>query len=103
MHGILYCSSCQDEVPHTITYINDKIKSVECDECNYTLSFNVDVMKEFYDEIYNKISTKPSRITEEYRANLSLFLKRLPVRIISKPYRVLRSLNTSRKIIKKYK
>ncbi len=102
MKASLFCLQCNDDTPHSIIYINDEITSVRCEECQHTVSIQVDIMKEFYKEIYERVFTKPSRITQEYRQDLSHFLSRLPFRVASKPYRLMRDLNESRKIIQQY-
>ncbi|WP_209123990.1 bh protein [Alkalihalobacillus sp. BA299] len=103
MEADLFCIRCKEEIEHNITYVNDRIASVKCLECQNAVEFDIDVSKEFYKEIYERISTKPSRITKEYREDLSNFLFSLPIRVVSKPYRILKDINVSRKIIKGYK
>ncbi|MGE8203735.1 bh protein [Heyndrickxia sp. NPDC080065] len=103
MEAGLFCIHCNDETPHLIVYINNEITSIKCEDCNQITDIKVDVMKEFFKEIYKRVSTKPSRITEEYNQDLSKFLQRLPYRVISKPYRLMRDLNESRKIINQYR
>ncbi|MDP4083779.1 MAG: bh protein [Bacillota bacterium] len=103
MEAILFCVHCNDETPHIITYINSKIISVKCEECNKVSEVKVDILKEFFKEMYERLLTKPSRITQEYKEDLNKFLKHLPIRLASKPYRLLRDLNQSRKIIKNFK
>ena len=103
MEAGLYCVHCKEEVNHEITYINSDIKSIRCLQCNRTKQLKVDLKKEFYKEIYERIATKPTRMTEEYRKDLSHLLLSLPVRAIKKPYRVLKDVNSSRKVIKTYK
>lgn len=103
MNTELYCIHCKEEVEHSITYINSKIKSVKCLECHHKMEINIDVNREFYKEIYKRISSKPERITKEYREDLSHFLFSLPVRVVTKPYRILKDVNNSRKAIKGFK
>jgi len=103
MDASLFCIQCRDETLHVISYINNKIKSVECEECHRIHRIKIDIVKEFYKEVYERISTKPSRITHEYRQNLNKFLLRLPARAISKPYRLIRDLNDTRKFIKHFR
>lgn len=103
MEASLFCIHCNDETPHLIVYINNEITSVQCENCQTNKGIQLDVMKEFYKEIYKRVSTKPSRITEEYKKDLSKFLHRLPYRVLSKPYRLMRDLNESRKIIVQYR
>ncbi len=103
MDANLFCIYCNDETPHVLVYLNDEITRIECKECHHIVELKVDIMKEFYKEIYERVSTKPSRITSEYKKDLSSFLSKLPIRIASKPYRLMHDLNESRKIIRKYK
>jgi hypothetical protein len=103
MESDLYCITCSDETPHIITYVNGNLESVKCEECGRIMKIQRDIMKEFYKEVYDRISTKPARITTEYKEDLSRFLYKLPIRVISKPYRVMSDLNESRKVIKKFK
>lgn len=103
MEAALFCSYCKEEVNHEITYINDDIKSIRCEQCNKTKQLRVDVNKKFYKETYERISSKPIRITQEYKDDLSHLLMSLPVRTVSKPYRLLKDVNASRKILKQYK
>lgn len=103
MEAGLYCNHCKEEVNHEITYINEDIKSIRCEQCNKTKHLRVDVNKKFYKEIYDRIFSKPNRITGEYKEDLSHLLISLPVRTISKPYRLLQDVSASRKIVKQYK
>lgn len=103
MEAGLYCLHCKEEVDHEITYINSQIKSIRCLQCNKTKELRIDMKKEIYKEIIDRISTKPTRITEEYRKDLSHLLFSLPVRVIKKPYRLLKDVNSSRKVIRNYK
>ena len=103
MESDLYCITCNEETPHIISYVNSKLESVKCEECERTMKIQRNIMKEFYKEVYDRISTKPSRITTEYKENLSGFLYKIPVRVISKPYRIMSDLNESRKVIRRFK
>jgi hypothetical protein len=99
----LYCVPCHEETPHIILYIDNEIKSVECEICARKQEFKFDINKKFYKELYYRISSKPSRITQEYRQDLNHFILGFPLRIASKPYRLMKDLNSAREIIKRYK
>ncbi|MBD1381740.1 bh protein [Metabacillus arenae] len=103
MEASLFCTYCNEETPHMIVYINDEITSIECEDCHHIVEIKVDIMKEFYKELYERISTKPSRITHEYKRGLISFLSKLPMRAASKPYRLMSDLNQSRKVIRQFK
>ncbi|TSB47250.1 bh protein [Alkalicoccobacillus porphyridii] len=103
MEADLYCIHCKEEVLHEITYVNDQLKSIECIECSHDLEFVMDLDQEFYEETQKRIATKPKRMTQEYREDLSRFLFSLPVRVISKPYRLFKDFKGSRHMIKDHK
>nr|WP_240795396.1 bh protein [Aquibacillus halophilus] len=92
-----------DHTVHKITYVNNQITKVECEECHNILEIRVDIMNELFKESYNRVATKPSRVTKEYREDLSHFLFSLPIRVMTKPYRVAKDIKGARKIIKDYK
>lgn len=99
MEADLFCIQCKDDVPHQVVYINDKISHVECEVCHRSSDMPINPKREFYKEVYKRIASKPSRITDEYREDLSHFLISLPKRVLSKPYRLMKDINESRKII----
>jgi transcription elongation factor Elf1 len=103
MEAILFCIHCNDERDHVITYINGKISRIECTSCHHTVEIKVDLLKEFYQEVYEKIVNKPVKITEEYRKDLSKFLLSLPIRIIKKPYSLYKYIKQTRSVMKTYK
>jgi hypothetical protein len=103
MEADLYCNGCKEELPHHVYYLNGKIMRVECQECSRTMVFKVDVLKEFYKEVYKRISTKPNRISKEYKKDTTSFLTEIPTRLVSKPYRLMKDFNESMHTIYRYK
>ncbi|QDP41320.1 bh protein [Radiobacillus deserti] len=102
METELFCIHCEDDTLHLITYLNDVITKVECEDCQNGIELRVNVMEEFYKESYHRIASKPARITNEYREDLSHFLFSLPIRVITKPYRLVQDLKGAREIIRDY-
>lgn len=102
MEVALFCIHCNDEQDHVITYINNHISRIECKNCGHSVEIKVDLLKEPYKEVYEKIVHKPAEITEEYRKDLSRFLLSLPIRIIRKPYRIYRYIRQTRDVFKTY-
>lgn len=99
----LYCNSCKEEFPHRVYYINGKIARVECQECSRTMVFKVDVLKEFYKEVYKRVSTKSNRVSKEYKKDINRFLTGIPIRLMSKPYRLMKDFNEFMHTIHRYK
>lgn len=85
----LFCVNCEKESLHEIEYKDDQIYKITCKECRIQVQINQEfVNKHFKEEFTKRILTKPVRMTAEMEADLSSFLKSLPTRVISKPYRV---------------
>ncbi|GKW44804.1 bh protein [Planococcus sp. NCCP-2050] len=103
MEAGLYCTNCKEEVDHEVTYINSDMKTIKCLQCGRTKELKVDLKKEFYKEIVERIATKPKRVTKESKEGLGHLLFSLPVRTIKKPYRILKDVNSSRKVMQTYK
>jgi len=103
MEAELYCIHCREESPFTITYINDKLKTICCTQCHHAIDVRLDLQKEFKQEWQNRILSKPSRMTTEYKDDLSQFLFTLPIRLASKPYRLYQDIKESRIIMRDFK
>ena len=89
MDTCLFCLHCDKETEHQIVYQNNQIQSIKCRECGMTVQINEDyVQKHSRDELVQRVLSKPRRITREIQADLNGFLKSLPHRMITKPYRV---------------
>lgn len=85
----LFCVNCEKESPHEIEYKDEQIYKITCEECGIQVQINQEFMnKHFKEEFTKRILSKPVRMTEEMEADLSGFLKSLPTRVISKPFRV---------------
>ncbi|GAB1761849.1 hypothetical protein PMEGAS70_38560 [Priestia megaterium] len=65
--------------------------------------FQVDVYKEFYKEVYKRVSTKPNRVSKKYKKDINKFLIGVPIRLVSKPYRLIKDFNESMRTIHRYK
>lgn len=85
--AMLFCMHCQKETPHDIQYMNEVISSIQCENCHNKMSIDIDAMDQFHHYLYERLVSKPGRLTEEARQDFSKFLSSMPMRIISKPVR----------------
>ncbi|MFM1654066.1 hypothetical protein ACI7RC_18490 [Brevibacillus sp. B_LB10_24] len=83
----LYCIDCLGQSQHTVIYVNNVLYKVTCNGCGKENIINPDLPAEIYSRYFDRILSKPQRITKEFREDLSHFLSSLPFRILSKPYR----------------
>ncbi len=103
----LLCTPCMMTTSHTITYVDGRLASIECENCHRRVEVHEQeptqgnqagpashhITLSGIHQIYSadfaqRILTKPHRIGEQLQEDLSLFLITLPLRLITKPYRL---------------
>lgn len=93
MNAMLFCLECDKETEHSIVYKENQIENIQCKQCGIEIKVDHEyVKKHFKEEIIERVLTKPSRMTKEMEENITLFITRLPFRVISKPYRLAKEL-----------
>ncbi len=85
----LFCLHCDKETLHTITYSGRYLHRIKCEKCETEIALDRRRILETYaaDTVHN-ILTKPHRLTEEMRKDLTAFITSLPIRIMTKPIRI---------------
>jgi len=85
----LFCLHCAKETPHTIVYSGQYLRKIRCRKCNIEVQIDKEKILQLYtSDILERILSKPERLTEEVRKDISSFLLSMPFRIVSKPYRI---------------
>jgi transcription elongation factor Elf1 len=97
-----FCIHCLSDTPHSITYFNDSISHIHCENCGRSINLEVDVKHALYEEVKNRLTSKASRIIQEYQTNRTYFLKRIPKRMLKKPFRLYREAKEVKYFIGKY-
>jgi transcription elongation factor Elf1 len=89
MDAYLFCMNCDKETEHQIDYHDGQIHRITCKECGMAVQINQEyVNTHFKEDFVARVMTKPRRMTEEMQQDLNGFLRTLPHRVITKPYRV---------------
>ncbi|PSR32560.1 MAG: bh protein [Sulfobacillus benefaciens] len=100
----LLCIPCMHSTGHTVTYRDRRLVSLECDVCHHRTELGEGVPREntehkvtlheierlYTEDFLQRILSKPQRMTRELEEDLSLFLATVPLRLVTKPYRVLK-------------
>lgn len=103
LEASLYCTRCHDETLHHVKYLNDKIQCIECTNCHRKIEMDLNPLRELYKEVYKRITSKPTRLTQEYKDDLNKFIEGLPKRVLSKPYRFKKYYDETREAFRKIK
>ncbi|MBT2722830.1 bh protein [Bacillus sp. ISL-46] len=96
----LYCSHCHDETLHHVQYLNGKIQCIKCTNCQRKMVTDLNPMRELSKEIFKRVTSKPTNLTREYREDFNKFIHEMPKRVISKPFRLIRYANETKKALK---
>lgn len=90
----LFCSKCQADTEHVLTYVGDSLTESKCKQCGKILGINHNALLELYGaDFLVRVLTKPKRMTKELREDLHSFLLSLPKRLVTKPRRVLEEIH----------
>ncbi|MGQ9474333.1 MAG: bh protein [Candidatus Caldatribacteriaceae bacterium] len=95
MKTTLTCLRCQKDTPHRVLYQVNMIRAIRCEECGLEVSFDQAKLLTLYgEELLKRVLTKPRRLAEEYKKDLFTFFSSIPFRIVTKPYRILKELES---------
>ena len=87
----LYCVYCDADTIHSIEYTDDQISRIVCDSCGKVIKIDHDyVNKHFKEDFVHRVLSKPGRMTKEMQVDLNGFLRSLPFRVVTKPYRLMK-------------
>jgi len=98
MDAYLFCIHCDSETKHHIEYKNDHIHKIKCCRCGVEVKIDQEYVKEHCkEEFVHRGFTKPSRMTKEMERDITGFLKSLPFRVVTKPFRVYKEFHEYKK------
>lgn len=99
MKAELFCIECNEDTVHEIVYIGDHIDIITCKKCNTCLEIDEKMaLTEYTLDIFKRVFSKPERMSKEMSKDLSEFLKTIPFRIVTKPYRMIKEFKEVKKI-----
>lgn len=90
----LYCVTCDEDTVHHVMYKGDQVYRITCTKCGTTIQMDQEYINHHYKEDFvRRVLTKPARMSIEMQKDLDGFLRSLPFRVITKPFRVAREIN----------
>ncbi len=85
----LACFVCNKLTIHNIEYADNRMNNITCSTCGVKYELVIEVSISYHTEnILKRILTKPHRILDETHTDLIEFIYSLPLRVVSKPYRL---------------
>lgn len=90
---ILFCINCNEETEHTVTYIGDYLKSIQCDNCKR--KFEIDrrhLTTVFTEDFIDRVLSKPHRMTQDFKEAMSYLLPFFPKRLFKEPKKVIKEI-----------
>ena len=83
---VLFCINCNKELPPTVHYIGNYLRSVECESCHKRIEIDGGHLRTvFAEDFINRILTKPHRMTEDMKKAVAILVPFFPKRLIREP------------------
>lgn len=90
---LLFCVNCNKESKHTVHYIGNYLRSIECDSCKKKIEIDRRHLRTvFAEDFINRILTKPHRMTEDMKKAVATLVPFFPKRLIREPLKVLKEI-----------
>lgn len=90
---VLFCINCDKESPHTVNYIGNYLRSVECNNCAKKIEIDRRHLRTvFAEDFINRILTKPHRMTEDMKKAVATLMPFFPKRLIREPLKVFKEI-----------
>lgn len=99
MEAILHCVNCEEETLHEVIYVGENIDKITCTNCKSYVEIDEKIMMTAIGaELVSRVTSKPKRMTNEIKEDLVKFMKSMPKRIITKPYRIIQEIKDIKNI-----
>ena len=90
---VLFCISCNEETPHTVTYIGSYLKSIKCDNCAKKVEIDRRHLRTvFAEDFIDRVLTKPHRMSRELKEAMAYLVPFLPKRLFREPKKVIKEI-----------
>jgi hypothetical protein len=90
---ILFCINCNAETPHTVTYIGDYLKSIQCDNCLKKVEIDRRHLRTvFAEDFIDRILSKPHRMTHDFKEAMAYLVPFFPKRLLKEPKKVIKEI-----------
>ncbi|MCL5071746.1 MAG: bh protein [Actinobacteria bacterium] len=90
---VLFCINCNSETQHTVNYIGEYLKSIQCDECSK--KFEIDrrhLRTVFAEDFIDRILTKPHRMSHDLKEAMAYLVPFFPKRLFKEPKKVIKEI-----------
>lgn len=89
----LFCVNCDEEVMHSVHYIGNSLRSIQCEKCGRKIEIDRRRLTTvFAEDFLNKILEKPHKISEDMKEAFILMTPFIPKRIFREPLKVMKEI-----------
>jgi hypothetical protein len=89
----LFCINCNAETTHTVTYIGDYLKSIQCDSCLKKVEIDRRHLRTvFAEDFIDRILSKPHRMTKDFKEAMAYLVPFFPKRLLKEPKKVIKEI-----------
>jgi len=89
----LFCINCNEETEHSVNYIGEYLKSIQCNKCGK--KFEIDrrhLRTVFAEDFIERVLSKPHRMSKDFKEAMAYMVPFLPKRLFREPKKVLKEI-----------
>lgn len=87
--AVLTCLSCGIEGPHELLYLSEHLRASRCANCGKTQVYSGHIYTEYAYDLAERAARLPLTVGKD-AAGIPIRLLNLPLKVVRKPYRLLR-------------
>jgi len=90
---VLFCINCNSETSHTVIYIGDYLKSIQCDKCSKKVEIDRRHLRTvFAEDFIDRVLSKPHRMSHDFKEAMAYLLPFFPKRLFREPKKVIKEI-----------
>ncbi len=89
----LFCINCNSETSHTVNYIGDYLKSIQCEKCLKKVEIDRRHLRTvFAEDFIDRVLSKPHRMGHDLKEAMACLLPFFPKRLFNEPKKVIKEI-----------
>ncbi|MCX6384172.1 MAG: bh protein [Actinobacteria bacterium] len=90
---VLFCINCNSETSHTVNYIGEYLKSIQCDKCLKKVEIDRRHLRTvFAEDFIDRILSKPHRMSHDLKEAMACLVPFFPKRLFKEPKKVIKEI-----------
>ncbi|MDD5658397.1 MAG: bh protein [Actinomycetota bacterium] len=90
---VLFCINCNSDTEHTVSYIGEYLKSIQCNKCLKKIEIDRRHLRTvFAEDFIDRILSKPHRMSRDFKEAMAYLVPFFPKRLFKEPKKVIKEI-----------